>query len=399
MDCTEFSNLLDALMDGTLPEEDASRMRRHAAECPACAAMLTLRQDMKKLDAEIETPEAFSSSWREMVREEGAMEEKKKRSFPLRGWAAAAAVLIFVVGGTLANRNALPSRQSARQDAVMAEKSAGGGEMALRSSLAAGSASNFSYDTGALDDYAAEAYEGAGYEEMEADEAQRQEKIIRSASFTVKTTHYDADLERIQQLTEDHGGRVEYLSASGDASSGQNRSASLTLRIPAQRLDDFLAGVQTIGSVTAMTQEMEDVSDSYYDVATRLKTQQEKMNRLQAMIASAEDVSDLIEIESAIADTQYYIDRYTGQLKSYDSRVNYSTVQVSVRETKVTETKEVTLGERIAEGFTDSMRDFGWFLEDMAVFLVAALPWIASIAVLVIVVCVIVRKRKNKKQI
>ena len=130
----------------------------------------------------------------------------------------------------------------------------------------------------------------------------REEKIIRSASFTLKTAAYDADLESLQQLTASVGGRVEYLSSSGDKKSGQLRRASLTLRIPSSRLDEFLAGAEQIGDVTAMTQEMEDVSGSYYDIQSRLETQQEKMKRLQSLMASAQDVSDLIEIESAIAE-------------------------------------------------------------------------------------------------
>ena len=108
-------------------------------------------------------------------------------------------------------------------------------------------------------------------------------------------------------------------------------------------------------------------------------------------------MSDLIEIESAVADAQYYIDRYTSQLKSYDGRVDYSTVRATVREVKVTEMKEVTLGERIGEGIRDSLSAFGEFLEDMAVFLAAALPWLAA-AALVIVLWVIIRKRKKAKK-
>ncbi len=115
-------------------------------------------------------------------------------------------------------------------------------------------------------------------------------------------------------------------------------------------------------------------------------------------MASAEDVSDLIEIESAIADAQYFIDRYTGQLKSYDSRVEYSTVRVTVRETRVTETKEVSLGERIATGIGDSFREFGWFLEDMVIFLASALPWIIALGAVAFAAVWIVRVRKNNNK-
>ncbi|MBR0228544.1 MAG: DUF4349 domain-containing protein [Clostridia bacterium] len=399
MDCKEFSNLLDAYMDGALPDADARRMRDHAAECHACGALLTLRQDCRRMDGEIQVPDSFSSPWRQVIREERNMEEKQKKTVHWKTWAAVAAALVFVVGGTLASRDGLPSRRAINSNASsyssFREQALSDPSSTSYKAMGAGSMTNAAYDRAYSAMEAAEE-EAVDYAQ-DTNSAAQPEKIIRSASFTVKTADYDADLQKIQDLAADMGGRVEYLSSSGDASSGQTRNASLTLRIPARRLDEFLTGAQGVGTITGMTQQMEDVSDSYYDTQTRLKTQQEKLARLQDMMASAKDVSDLIEIESAIADAQYYIDRYTGALKSYDSKVDYSTVQVSVRETKVTETKEVSLGERIVTGVGDSFREFGWFLEDMVIFLASALPWLIALGIVAFAAVWIVRVRKNKK--
>ena len=399
MDCKEFSNLLDAYMDGALPDADARRMRDHAAECHACGALLTLRQDCRRMDGEIQVPDSFSSPWRQVIREERNMEEKQKKTVHWKTWAAVAAALVFVVGGTLASRDGLPSRRAINSNASsyssFREQALSDPSSTSYKAMGAGSMTNAAYDRAYSAMEAAEE-EAVDYAQ-DTNSAAQPEKIIRSASFTVKTADYDADLQKIQDLAADMGGRVEYLSSSGDASSGQTRNASLTLRIPARRLDEFLTGAQGVGTITGMTQQMEDVSDSYYDTQTRLKTQQEKLARLQDLMASAKDVSDLIEIESAIADAQYYIDRYTGALKSYDSKVDYSTVQVSVRETKVTETKEVSLGERIVTGVGDSFREFGWFLEDMVIFLASALPWLIALGIVAFAAVWIVRVRKNKK--
>ena len=400
MNCKDFSNLLDAYVDGSLSQAEANQMRDHAAACPDCAAMLTLLQDARRMDEEIEVPEAFSSSWRQRIREEEKMEEKRIKNVPWKTWLAAVAMLVFVLGGTALTRGDMPSRtqltgaasnsaQAKTTGSSVARRNADNGNVLFEDMAAP-------MMMAAYEDYNAAEKEEAAAEVPAAGEA-RQEKIIRNASFTVKTTDYDTDLERLQTLAKDLGGRVEYLSASGDAASGQTRSASLTLRIPAQQLDEFLSGVEGIGNVTAMTQEMQDVSDSYYDVQTRLDTQRKKLERLQAMFTAAEDVSDLIEIESAIADTQYYIDRYTSQLKTYDGKVDYSTVNASVREVRVTEMKEVTLGQRIAEGFQNSLDAGAEFLEDMVIFLVSALPWLIAVAVVLVIVRLIVRKVKRNK--
>ncbi len=329
------------------------------------------------------------------------MQKNENRKFNWKAWAAVAAVLIFVLGGTLLTRDDLPARRTGKSSESTASD-AGAYKTYAASGIAGGAANSYdsvAYDADmAVDEemaFPTEMNEAASSGRRADESAAREEKIIRSASFTLKTVAYDADLESLQQLTASVGGRVEYLSSSGDQKSGQLRRASLTLRIPSSRLDEFLAGAEQIGDVTAMTQEMEDVSGSYYDIQSRLETQQEKMKRLQNLMASAQDVSDLIEIESAIADTQYYIDLYSGNLKNYDSRVAYSSVSVSIQETRVTEITTVTLGQRILTGLQDSLEGLGEFLEDMLVFLVAALPWLAILGIVILIVRLIVKRRKR----
>ena len=270
MDCKEFSNLLDAWLDGALPDADARRMLDHAAGCEACAAKLTLRQDCRRMDEEIQVPDSFSSSWRQAIREEKEMEQKPQKVFQWKKWAAAAAALLFVVGGTLASRDGLPSRRAIDSNASsyssFREQALSDPSSTSYKAMGAGSMTNAAYDRAysAMEVAEEEAVDYA----QDTNTAAQPEKIIRSASFNVKTADYDADLQKIQDLAADMGGRVEYLTTSGDASSGQTRSASLILRIPARRLDEFLTGAQGVGTITGMTQQMEDVSDSYYDTQT-----------------------------------------------------------------------------------------------------------------------------------
>ena len=110
MDCKEFSSLLSAEVSGALSPEETARMRDHAAACPECAAKWALRQDLKRMEEEIEVPEGFSSAWKQRIREEEKMEEKKTKAFAWKKWIAVAAALVFVVGGTLLSRDQMPNR-------------------------------------------------------------------------------------------------------------------------------------------------------------------------------------------------------------------------------------------------------------------------------------------------
>ena len=122
------------------------------------------------------------------------------------------------------------------------------------------------------------------------------------------------------------------------------------------------------------------------------------MARLLQLMEKAETTSDLIELENAISDTQYMIDSYTGRLNGYDSRVNNSYVYVTIRElsnAEAVEEENTPLGQRI-NAVKASLETAGRAAQGFAVFFVAALPWLAALGVVIVIIRVI--RKKTKKQ-
>lgn len=383
MDCEKMNQLLDAYLEGALTPEEQTEADHHLTSCPDCERLLQMCRDLKQEEGSV--PEEFAASWRQMIRKEEKMEKKQQAGKSLKSFVAVAAALVFIVGGTLLTRDH-SGRSNAQYDAVnyayTTSNTAMGAAAYKRAAPQMMMAVEESMD-----------YETAEIEAA-APEAEREQKLIRRVDFTIKTMEFETVLQQLQEKTVQAGGRVEYLSQYGDAGSGALRNASLTLRIPADQLDTFLQDVEGVGNITSFTNQVEDVSGSYYDVQTRLDTQLTKMERLQKLLAEATEVSDLIEIESSIADTQYMIDSYQGRLKGMDDQVDYSTVSVYVQETRVVETKEASFWQRVGDGISASVENGLMFLEDACVFLLAALPWIAVVVIAVLVVKLIRRKRK-----
>jgi len=310
---------------------------------------------------------------------------QKKKSW--QTWVATAAAFVFILGGTMLTRDSRPETDpaggSADYDAVMYRSSDSYDLAAASLKRSADNGVNY-----AMMDSALYGMENAAEETTE--------KIIRTVSFTIKTLEYDADLQAIQDIAAGMGGRMEYLSANGEKNSTVLRNAYLTLRIPSEKLDDFIAGAQGVGALTSLTQQSQNISESYYDTAARLETQKQKMDRLNVLLAEAENIADLIEIESAIADTQYWIDHYTGQLNHYDDQVDYSTVNVSLQEVKVAVSEEASLFQRIWSALQDSFTEGVAFLGDMVVFVIAAAPWLILAGLVVFAVKKIWKKKKEK---
>lgn len=384
MKCEEFTLLLD------MPEAERTRQQRqemdaHMKTCADCALAFSLHSEMRAMDREESVPASFAASWREQIRREEKMEMNRQR-FSWKKMLATAAAVVFVAGGTwlsYANGWGLSSPKSAAQsdENRMAQK-----------------AETYSYDAGTG------SYLMGATPRMASDEAAdtasgREEKIIRTVDMTIRSQRYQQDYEALKALVEETDGRVESLSVSGEGTADSLRRASFTLRIPAGQLDAFVNGANTIGSVSSYSESSEDKSEDYYDVQARLETQLAKMERLQALMDKAATTSELIELESAISDTQYMIDRYTGQLNGYDSRVNDSYVYVTLREitsADAAEEKGLGLGERIINALKASAKTAGELLQSFAVFAITVLPWCLALALLALLVRFVWRRIRKK---
>lgn len=308
-------------------------------------------------------------------------------------WLAVAAVFVVMIAGTWLTGNEL-NRMKGRPSAdyAVAAPEGGLGYYAAQDSPAYSA----DYEKGMAPAPMPMARGVAAEAEESAQTAQQ--KIIRTIRISSATRNFDEDYQTIKDALNLAGGRVE--SADVRTGTGGLRTLYLSLRVPAEMLDTFAGQLKGLGHLQSFNESSEDVSEQYFDTQSRLKTQQAKMERLTALMEKALNVEDLVAIESAIADTQYLIDSYTGQLKGIDSRASEATLTMTLSEMSpldTAEAKEESIWKRIASGIVHMWGLLRGWAADAAVFLVAALPVIALIALAGLLIKMII-KRRNKKQ-
>ena len=225
-------------------------------------------------------------------------------------------------------------------------------------------------------------------------------KMIYRGSLELQTTEFEHADAEIKALTRRLGGYFEEQSIRNR--SGGYRSASYTVRVPAERFEEFLGQVGDICTVAYQTQSADDVSEYYYDMESRLETAKIKLDRLQALLARAEAMEDIITLESAISETEYQIERLSGEKRHYDSLIGYSTINVALDEVyRVTEleTAPLTFGQRIGAAFRDGLRNFGGAMEDLAEWL--AYSWLTLLIIILIVAAAVklIRRVPRKKRL
>lgn len=301
---------------------------------------------------------------------------------------------------------------------LMAGCGAAGGGASYKSAMMEAAAEDTAADAGAYntsDIYMSEAAEAAEEPLVEGGEAraprvqESERKLIRNVTLNVETETFDELMRTIAEKTDSFGGYVEESNSYNGSRyyGGGTRNASLTLRIPAQKLDEFLGAVSEISNVVNQSESVTDVTLQYVDMESHKQALVTEQKRLLELLEQAESVEDIITIESRLSDVRYQIESMEAQLRTMDNQVSYSTVYLYIDEVaRLTPVKEQTAFEKIRTGFVRSLYDIGEGAKNLLIGFVINLPYFVLWAV-IIGICVLlckfvlkpaIRKRREKRQ-
>jgi len=255
-----------------------------------------------------------------------------------------------------------------------------------------------------MEDYKEEAeFESGTFEEYPSttdNDKLKDVKMVYTANMDLQTLSFDQADSDISALVEEMGGYFEQRSIS-NRSSGY-RYAEYTVRVPAEKFNDFCSQMGTLCHLVYKNESADNITESYYDTQSRLVTAQTKLERLQELLRRAESMEDIITIESAISETEWTIENLTGTLRTYDSLVGYSTIYMTLHEVYELSGQgqaPVTFGDRLGESFLDGLKSIGRTAQNFAVWLAYSWFWLLIVVVIVIVVIRTIRRRKNGKSL
>ncbi len=234
---------------------------------------------------------------------------------------------------------------------------------------------------------------------------QTNQKLIRKVNINAETEDLEALLPNLLEQVAKLGGYVENqeLYNGSSYSSYRHRSANLTIRIPAQNLDGFIQQVKDVSNVVSYNESQEDVTLTYVSTESRIKALETEQDRLLELLAKAENMSDLLEIEARLTDVRYELEKVTSQLLVLANKVDYATVNLYIDQVKVyTEVEEQTVWQRIATGFKKNLGDIGEDAVDFFVWVITYSPQLVLWAVIIAVAVTLLRRKakraKSKKQ-
>ena len=225
-------------------------------------------------------------------------------------------------------------------------------------------------------------------------------KWIITVNMYAETEDLDALMEALNGKISTLGGYVEDQDSHNGSmySSRRYRSASLTIRVPAERVDEFTAEMSGIANVVSTSLSREDITLRYVSTESRVAALQTEEARLLELMEQAETMADLLEIESRLTDVRYELENRASQLRLYDNQVDYATIYLSIDEVQeYTPVEEPTVWERISGGFISSVKGVGNGLLDLLVWVLAKSPYLVILGGVTAGVMVLIKKRKARR--
>lgn len=232
-------------------------------------------------------------------------------------------------------------------------------------------------------------------------DAESSRKLIRTVDIDAETTDFDNLVAQLQQETQNLGGYVESSYVNGNSYYTEySRYASLTLRIPKSKTDDFLGTIGEMANVTSRSENVDDVTLTYTDLKSHVEALQAEKEQLMKLMEQAKSVEDTMSIQSRLTDVRYELESYMSQLKVYDNQVDYDTVNISIQEVKnETPTGELSIGQKMMNGLENSLRAIAESAKNLCIWFVASIPYFVILFVVIFAVVSLIKKiRKKKKQ-
>ena len=224
-------------------------------------------------------------------------------------------------------------------------------------------------------------------------------KVIHTAGFRLQTTEFDKTSALIEQMVSDFGGYLERAEVYNNSlyNSANFRSAEYTARVPAEKYRSFLSGVNENCHVVSFSQNAQDVGEQYFDTEQRLETLRNKHERLENLLKQAASMNDIIQLESALSDCEYEINRLQTTLNRYDSLIGFSTVTISLQEVERPDSgidEQPGFFEKLGRSFSEGFARFTKGAENAALWLSGH---ISGLVILIVVIIVLVKVRPIKR--
>jgi len=161
-------------------------------------------------------------------------------------------------------------------------------------------------------------------------QAEVSQKLIKTGHISFESKDVKKDYKAITSQLDRYKAYIEH---ENESRTQYRISYDMTLRVVAEKYDSlFNTIVQLAGKIESKSSRIEDVTERYYDLKTRIKNKQALEKRYVELLSKASEIKDILEIEKNLNEVRTDIERLQGQFKYLSKQISLSTINVNFYE-------------------------------------------------------------------
>lgn len=222
--------------------------------------------------------------------------------------------------------------------------------------------------------------------------------VIFNSSFSLQTKDYNQTEASLNELISSTKSYTENSNTYGTVEDG-DANLEMTIRVPSDKYEEFKAGIAALGNITSSSETGNDVTGNYFDTEARLTVLQAQEKRVLELLTNAQSIEDILQIETELSRIRSEIEQLTTVIKRYDDLISYSTIDISIEQTKDYIVKDKTFFDKLGETINSSLKFGLSLLENLAYMIVWVLPYAIILGLIAVIVLLIIKlsRKKSKK--
>ena len=155
-------------------------------------------------------------------------------------------------------------------------------------------------------------------------------KVVKTGGLDFQSEDIEEDYNRIREMLPQFNA---YIENENQTKSVHRINYSLTVRVPSGVYDTLYGSFSNMAyRLDNKYSNIEDVTERYYDLKTRIKNKKALEQRYIQLLDKASLVKDILEIERNLNQVRTDIERLEGQFNYLSKQVNFSTIHLSFYE-------------------------------------------------------------------